>query len=306
MTMKMRARSAGVLTAAAFAIVIGAVVHDEGVSAADPWVHTVAIQRAPVGETSFELWTRWDAAVLVASVDGQRVHESRCDRDRLVSRSAGSVSIVIREGLATAQCIEWATDPLLDYARAAEKLAMERMATADGTVTFESATGPIRRLVRTAMGLPLLADLATGETLRWDYPEDPAVPAIPPPLDESEALERETYRNLDLSAAARNLGLGSVPPELGGLPLETVFSYDASTAKGTAFYAIWRGDDGREIQLTVTPAVAPHDVLGLVDAGTLSLQEGQNNVRIVAPDPALLRVAVEALRPASMDQLGSP
>lgn len=286
-------------------LLLGVVGIARAAAAAGSWDHVAAVQHGPSGDVGFELWTRGDAAVLVASVDGQPVHETRCEGGRLVSHSAGSTSLVIREGLPPERCFEWATDLLLGYARAPEKLGMEPRDAAAGTDAFESPTGPIRRLVRAETGLPLSAELATGETLRWDYAEDPDGPGIPPPLDETGVLERETYRNLDPAAAEKDLGLSVVPVELAGLPLETVFSYEASTANGTAYYAIWRGDDGREIQLSVTPASAPDDMVGLLAPGTLALQEGPNQVRIVAPDGDLLRTAVVALRPGAVGELGS-
>lgn len=165
------------------------------------------------------------------------------------------------------------------------------------------SASPLRTLVLNAAGLPLVAELATGDKLTWAYDPSPDGAAVPPPFDESGVLERETYRELSAKEVAAEFGLASLPATIADLPLETVFSYDATTAKGTAYYAIWAAAEGRTIQLNLTPAVAPAEVLGLVDPGTLALQEGPHHVRIVATDAVLLRAAVAALRPASLDAL---
>ncbi len=308
----LRHRGLAALLVAIAIVTIGALAGSH-VAGSNSWQHIAAVRTAEQDDALIDLWLRDEEAVYVERRGSELVRDQRCMRGTLTEWAP--THRVVRELTDRQRCFELATDPLLGFVRTAQGPDFAP-AGKDGTdaaaSVFEArdAAAHLQTIViDTARGLPLRAELRSGEVWTWAY-LPPVGDGPPPPPKEPDRTE--TYTELTPEAAAPRLGLPAVPTLVAGRPLLALFRYDsgapASSDVGpprvTSTYAIWGEESDLEgtgqIQLVVTDRPPPPDALGIEELGgaiILRLEEGGRQVLVSAPDRATLELAIRALRP---------
>ncbi len=147
-------------------------------------------------------------------------------------------------------------------------------------------------------GLPLSATTTVGTSVTWAY-ED-AAQSTPPPPPSDLGLEREVYKPIESSDVVAVFGADLPDSLAGGFQLSKLVEYDASTADGPAYYAIWQNDGGA-VQMVVNVGGKLEGEQTGFSSGpgpfTLRVQEAGQLVQIFAPDLPAMRALVKAVRP---------
>ncbi len=269
-------------------------------SAASGWAHVAATRNDGGSSVKVELWYRGTEAVSIQTANGELVQEDRCEGGRLSSQGAGSLTIVTREGLTSERCFALATTSLLGFEVAVSAYGMAASSSVKGGYVATAEDSPWKLIaLDLASGLPLRAVSADGVTLTWDY-MNVGSDAGPPAFKPAPNATFERYVELVPKDSAKTFGVAALPPTIADLSLKSVFSYDADTAAGIAYYAIWANTDGSQVQLHLgKEPVAETGVSAAEPPGALQFTYNSElgAFRIYATDEALFQEAMAVLAP---------
>jgi hypothetical protein len=285
-------------------------------SAGNDWHGTKATVSSGESRSTLRLWERGPDVVLTYEVAGLVTDQTRCENGVLTDFDVAHNAAVVHADMSGADCTRIASDPLRGPGRAARS---GKFKATSGAATEQ---GPKRTTyVSDAPNLPVIVlDDATslpvsvsygGQAVAFAYEQidSPAPPA--PPTIALNASTASTYveeyrsaRAADIAAAFKVEGL---PGQLGGFKLDKLFTYDSGSTTGRAYYAIWRDQSGRELQVVLNTRVATgSSPYGFTDDGeqvSFRVFEGDLCLQVFAPDLSSLRAAVAAVRPELTTQL---
>lgn len=291
-------------------LVLGAYVSAGAASPSLPWERIVGVRQETSGDSAVKLWRRPGEIVLMEESENG-LYRAQCIEGSFSEYIEELDAVIIRDRARPGECYSWAGGRLTGYGasaydevyssaeiqyRGVRALHLERRT--------NSATEKPAIVVLDAMSrLPLLVKFDGRAAITWSF-QPIQFSTEPPPQQPDAPRFRERY--VYFSLAELRAVVSGVPPRIGEMQFREGFALEQNDM--TQYFASWEGATGLQVQLASTPVVASEDELGLQAEGGVfrfGIQDGSRHLQLLSSDLQLLRLAVDAIRPGSWNELGS-